>query len=316
MAHEIDFSLGRAAIAFAGQIPWHGLGEQLTSDAPLDVWQREAGLAWSVERAPAMYRTPDGTEHPAARDVLYRSDTKAALGVVSKTNYHPVQPDEVMGFFKDLTEKAGFKMEVAGSLKGGKRIWALARVGQNAVIGKDDEVAPYLLLSTAFDGSAATIGQLTSIRVVCNNTISAADRENATRVSVWHCTKFDAEAMKMDLGIVAGSFDSMVERFNMLAKRRVGARQVDDILAKVLDVADPEALNKSRGYQKIMGLFEGGAMGADLKGSKGTAWGLLNSVTEYVDHYSGLSDDTRMTSAWFGKGNTVKSRALELVSAL
>lgn len=320
MAHEIDMTAGRAAIAFAGDVPWHGLGEQLSADAPLDVWQKEAGLNWRVERAETLYRGPDGIEHKAGKDVLYRSDTHAALGIVSRHNYHPVQPDEVMGFFRDLTAKSGFKMEVAGALRGGKRIWALARVATNAVVAKDDEVAPYVLLSTSFDGSSSTVAQLTTIRVVCNNTLSMADREEgAKRVSVWHCTKFDADAVKMELGLVTDTFELMMQRFNALSKKRIGQAKVDHVLFDLVNNAythTPADPTKTKGYQKIMELFDGGGMGADLKGSRGTAWGLLNACTEYIDHHSGASDDSRMHSAWFGRGNAFKNRALELVTAL
>lgn len=332
MSHEIDMTTGVAAIAYAGQAPWHKLGQKLTPDAPLEVWQREAGLAWEARRAPVQFAPVlEGVgavalSNEASRDVLYRSDTGAPLGIVA-AGYKIVQPSDVMEFFRDLTTELGFKMEVAGAIKQGRRIWALARVNKEAVVRGDDLIRPYVLLSTSFDGSTGTTAQFTTVRVVCNNTLTAADNERAARVSVWHSTDWRHDEVKSQLGLVPASFDAMMQRINMLADRSVSSQAVDRFLVGLLAkpepvaqaeaVADPaDAVRKSRAYKRLMDLFEGGQIGADLRSTKGTAWGLVSAVTEYVDHHAGLSDDTRMNSAWFGKGAALKTRAFEQAVAL
>lgn len=323
MAHELDFSLGRAAIAYAGEAPWHKLGSKLSPDAPLEVWQAEAGLAWQALRSQVRYVDQHGGERTANRDVLYRSDTGAALGVVA-AGYKEVQPDEVMGFFRDLTTRLGFRMEVAGALRGGARIWALARVHEGAIVRGDDLIRPYVLLSTSYNGSAATVAQLTAVRVVCNNTLTAADNAaGEARVSVWHTSSFDADAVKADLGIVAGTFDGMLARIQSLAARQVSQSDVDRFLVGLLDKpakpepdAEPVDVRASRTYQRLLSLFDGGQIGAELASTKGTAWGLVSAVTEYVDHHAGRSDDTRMDSAWFGNGRSLKARAFEQAAEL
>src|SRR5471032_1733679 len=105
--------------------------------------------------------------------VLFRSDTNAPLSVVSH-RYHVVQPSEILEFYRDLTEVSGYELETAGVLKGGRKIWALARTGQSSTIKGNDAMNAYVLLATACDGSLATTAQFTSIRVVCNNTLAVA----------------------------------------------------------------------------------------------------------------------------------------------
>ena len=74
----------------------------------------------------------------------------------------------------------------------------------------------------------------------------------------------------------------------------------------------PEVLPNERALRKVQSLYEGRGRGATLESSQGTAWGLLNAVTEYVDHERrARSNEYRMDSAWFGQGAQIKQRALE-----
>ena len=324
MAHLIETNAltGKSEIAFVGQVPWHGLGQELSPNAPIEVWKQEAGLAWAAQVAPVTF-CPDGTgqvvEVPG-RKVIFRNDTMAPLGVVTD-RYRIHQPGEILDFFNTLVQSAGFNLEVAGAISGGKRIWALANVNREACVLGDDAVRGYLLLSTSFDGSTATIGQFTSVRVVCNNTLSMADRENApSRVSITHGARFDASLMRDKLGLVVGGFDGMMDNYRKLARQGVSTAFVKEYLTtlfpptkqlvKVPGVeVKQEVWADSRAYKKVLELFDGKGMGSDLPGVNGTRWGLLNAVTQFVDHERGHNADTRMTNAWFGDGNRLKSTA-------
>jgi phage/plasmid-like protein (TIGR03299 family) len=168
MAHHVD------KMAYVGQTPWHGLGNQLSSNQPIEVWEQQAGMNWAIKEAPVQFMdTVDETQsrlitYPQSK-VLYRSDTQVPLSVVSQ-RYQVVQPREILEFYRDLTEVSGFQLETAGVLKGGKKIWALARTGQSSTIKGNDVTNGYVLLATACDGTLATTAQLTAIRVVCKTT--------------------------------------------------------------------------------------------------------------------------------------------------
>jgi hypothetical protein len=73
---------------------------------------------------------------------------------------------------------------------------------------------------------------------------------------------------------------------------------------------------ESRGFQSIQALFNGQGKGSNLDGVHGTAWGWLNAVTEYTDHHiRATSDENRIHSAWFGAGEALKARAVDLLTA-
>lgn len=331
MSHLIETNAvtGRAEIAYAGKTPWHGLGQQLTPDAPIEVWQREAGLNWEAKASPLFFESARVREVDAlAADTVrvpvenlfavHREDNDLPLGVVTD-RYRIHQPGEILDFFDTLVKSAGFKLDVAGAIKGGKRIWALANVNREACVLGDDAVRGYLLLSTGFDGATATVGQFTSIRVVCNNTLSAADRETApARFSMRHSMAFDPSLMRDKLGLVVSGFDGMMDQYRALARQPVNSQFVADFLRRFYKPTLNEAtgqFREHRGFNKVMELFEGRGMGADLPGARGTKWGLLNAMTQYIDHERGRNVDSRLSSAWFGSGERQKREAESLLLA-
>ena len=317
MAHMIDTTTGRAAIAYAGETPWHKLGQQLTPGASIETWTREAGLAYTVLESPVLYKTEAASapEVFKGRKVLHRSDTGGALAVVSD-GYHVVQPAEVMGFFEKLVEIGGFQLETAGVLSHGKRVWGLARVNDGAEIIGGDVVRPYVLLGTSYDGTMATVAKFTSIRVVCNNTITAA-LGSGESVRVLHSERFDADRVRQDLGIVADAWERFLIQSRQLAGDPLSAIDADMFVRSLLEPYKSPGVpvSESRAYRRILELFNGKAIGSDIPGVVGTRWGMLNAVTELVDHERGRSDNTRIESAWFGTGAALKNRALELLTS-
>lgn len=319
MAHLIETTNGRADIAFVGQTPWHGLGQELSPDASIAVWQYEAGLDWMAKTSSVMYMptmNPESLRSVDDKFVVYRDDNNAPLGLVSD-RYRIHQPGEILDFFNTLVKSAGFSLEVAGAIKGGKRIWALANTNREACVIGDDAVRGYLLLSTSFDGSRATVGQFTSIRVVCNNTLSAADSESApSRVALRHGCNFDASLMRDRLGVVVGGFEGMMDNYRKLARQSMTPAYLDNFLQQFFPTSVNQQTGQTkahRGYVKVMELFEGRGMGAALAGASGTRWGLLNAMTQYIDHERGHNVDTRMTNAWFGSGDKIKTQAESLL---
>lgn len=320
MAHLIETNAmtGQAEIAYAGRTPWHGLGQQLSADAPIEVWQREAGLNWQAKASPLFFESADMKIHIEGQYAVHRDDNNEPLGLVTD-RYRIHQPGEILEFFDTLVKSAGFKLDVAGAIKGGQRIWALANVNREACVLGDDAVRGYLLLSTGFDGATATVGQFTSIRVVCNNTLSAADRESGpARFSMRHSMAFDPSLMRDKLGLVVSGFDGMMDGYRRLARESVNSQYVTEFLRRFYKPMLNEATGQykeHRGFNKVMELFEGRGMGADLAGARGTKWGLLNAMTQYIDHERGRNVDSRLSSAWFGAGDRQKREAESLLLA-
>ncbi len=313
MSHQIQ------QMAFVGQTPWHGLGNRLARSQPLEVWATQAGMDWSICATAVRFeaKVADHTALCAYDDqrVLYRSDTQQPLSVVSG-RYQIVQPREVLEFYRDLTEVAGFELETAGVLKEGRRFWALARTGKESALMGSDVVRGYLLLATSCDGTLATMAVPTSIRVVCNNTLAIALKDAVGAIKVPHRTAFDADRVKRQLGIAVGHWDGFMLRMRELAQRKVKDQEVARFIQRVMssnEAPTSETAREAHGraMRRVLALFEGQGRGSELQASKGTAWGLLNAVTEFVDHERrARSAAYRLDSAWFGQGAALKERAL------
>jgi phage/plasmid-like protein (TIGR03299 family) len=341
MAHQIE------QIAYVGETPWHGLGNQLSPNQPLEVWAQQAGMDWRIESSNVSYMAQNERGQSIImpfeeQRVLYRSDTHAPLSVVSQ-RYQEVQPKEILEFYRDLTEQSGFELETAGVLKGGKKFWALARTGQSTALTSKDVSNGYILLATACDGTLATTAQFTSIRVVCNNTLAIALRgqsSSAGVVKVPHSTKFDAEKVKQQLGISVRAWDEHMYEMKQLTQRNVSQQEAKAYFDAVfnnstMSISDPEENiiqfyrnvaqqvqekkpePNGRAMNKALEMFNGQGRGADLSSAKDTAYGLLCSITEFVDHERrAMSTDHRLDSAWFGAGAGLKQRGLEQALAL
>lgn len=310
MAHEVQTMAYRST-----STPWHGLGSALPAGQSIEQWQRAAGMQWEIFESPCMYAvsTRGGVMYRTNQEakVLFRSDNSAPLSVVSN-RYKPVQPREVLEFYRDMVEVGGFELETAGVLKNGKKLWALAKTGQGTVLKGNDRLGCYLLLATSCDGSLATTAFFTSVRVVCNNTLQMAMSGRSGAVSVRHTTTFDPAAVKKELGIGISAWDQFSRLIKELAARPVSPAEAKAYLTTVLgDPALPED-QQPKPYLAALNLFSGAGKGSELASAKGTAWGLVNSVTQFIDHdRQARSPDNRLDSAWFGTGAAVKAKALE-----
>jgi len=283
-------------------------------------------MDWTICDTPVRYLTQQAGSLGSIlsfddQKVLYRSDTKAPLSVVS-SRYQVVQPRAVLEFYRDLTEVSGFELETAGVLKEGRKFWALARTGKSMALKGNDVVNGYLLLATSCDGSLATTATPTTIRVVCNNTLTIALNGASSAIKVPHSTSFDAQAVKQQLGIAVSQWDSFMYRMKTLSERKVKNHEAMNYFLKVLcqtEGAPDQAavLTNERALKKVQAMYEGQGHGAELASASGTAWGLLNAVTEFVDHERrARSQAYRLESAWFGQGAVLKQRALQHALAL
>lgn len=314
MAHEVE------QMAYANEVPWHGLGSNIKANATIEEWQTAAGLDWEVKKAPVMYRT-EAYHVFKDRFVLYRNTDSTPMGVAAG-RYKIVQPKELLEFYRDLIGMYGMTIETAGSLRHGKRIWALAKTGNvHEVLGKD-KVEGYLLLATSYDSTFSTLAQFTTVRVVCNNTLSLAFKDKAARVTIPHVQEFDPDAVKEQMGIGKEAWEAFQQTSDILARTKVDDDIAKQFIRNLFDVDKlqqaaklPELAVAESHANNVNGIYLSDAPQSKLAGK--TAWGLVNAVTSYVDHSKrARGSEGRLNSAWFGDGAQLKQEAWDRAKEL
>lgn len=308
MSHQIEQEDG---IAYTGQVPWHGIGADVPAGSSIEVWMKAANLEYSVLEAPVQFETADSMEEVPDKKVLYCSDNKLSLSVVSQ-GYKVVQPSDIFDVYREIAHAHDLEIETCGSLNNRKKVWALARVPEESLrIMGQDEVKPYILLGTSYDTSMATVAQFTSVRVVCNNTLQAS-LSNDSGLRIPHSQTVSTDRIANALLYNVQDWKEFGEGATELAGRKVKEKEMIGYFAYLLfgDEADEEELNGAgrAKMNQLVGLYRAGS-GAQLRSSQGTAWGMVNAVTEYVDHYKGSTPATRLNAAWFGEGKNLKNKA-------
>lgn len=324
MAHMIDQSNNRANVAFMGSRDdvWHHLGQEMQAGMSIDDWAKASGLDWTSVKAQAGAFFNGEWKDVPDRFFNTRSDTGHILGPCSD-RYQNVQPRELLDWFnRYIAVDPRFQLDVAGSLKHGEIIWATATFRDPLEVAGDKHIMR-VLMTTTFDGSGATINQGTATRAVCNNTLKIALADNRAVIKTRHNTKFDPARVGKELAQIATGFDEYKKMGDALAKTEMAKDEVSTFFKACLDIPfdvkqDDISTRKLNQFQALGNAYQVTvAEGAE----RGTAWAALNAVTRYVDHDrstrgNGVSaEEKQFTSAQFGSGASMKSKAVELLLA-
>ena len=307
MAHMVE------TMAFAGEVPWHGLGTNVPADlGPIQMMQK-AGCDWTVSKQ-QMY-VMDGIP-VTGKKALIRDSDNSVLDIVGD-DWNPVQNDEAFEFFHEYCMAGDMEMHTAGSLDNGRNVWVLAKVKESFSILGDDQVDSYLLFSNPHRYGKAIDVRFTPIRVVCNNTLTMSlNAESKNQVKLNHRTAFDADMVKQTLGIAHDKFEKYKEVAEFLSSKRY----TKESIIEFYDSCFPHTYAGSKG--KKVESFDDLTKNAKQAFSvletqpganfaEGSFWQAFNSVTFMTDHIMGRSAESRLNSAWFGANQSRKVKALQ-----
>ncbi len=309
MAHEIE------TMAYFGQRPWHGLGTAL-EEADLYDWQsasKKAGLDWTVELVPLV--TADTQAKVENKAVRRTSDSKV-LGVVGP-RYAPLQNKDAFAWFQPFLDAKEAALHTAGSLRGGSRVWVLAKLNRDPlVIAEGDEVEKFVLLSHGHDGSLAVRAGFTPIRVVCQNTLSMAHGSDASKLIRIKHTRDVLENLanvREIMDLANQQFEATAEQYRRLARKSVNHADLRRYVKRALKIEDEQDIStRSKNIvEEIVRLAEVGR-GNDLASVRGTLWTAYNGVSEWLTYNRGRSGDNRLNSLWFGDSAITNRHALDV----
>ena len=326
--------------AYARQAAWHGHGTVVEGAMTTEEAFEESGLNWpgGVEKRPLFTTVGplDANAKPESLVVdgslpeplwvpdkcaVMRVMDSAILGVVGP-NYQVMQNLDMFGFLDTLTQGEGktAKWESAGSLKGGRHVWALLSLTDTEiVVGKDDQLLPYLLITNAHDGSAACRVIPTTIRVVCWNTLSAAiaGQFSELTVTIRHTGDLaskiaDATLMLAKAGEMFGAFEIVANAMN---EALIDKATFESLVETLFPDADEDATDATKGRVESNRLQLAAAVVEEVKllaAPDMTYWTALQGVTRFVDHKQKVQlrgregGEARFTNSFLGQGAAMK----------
>ncbi len=294
------------------EVPWHGLGtiveEKLTAKEALVT----AGLDWDVELFPV--RADLGSDaKPRYVDVpdrfaVIRDRDQKPLGVVG-SDYVPFQNREAFTFFDNLVDSGEAKYETAGSLQGGQWVWLTAKVPEGVLIGGEDAIETYLLLSTGHNGMKSITVAVTPVRVVCQNTLNLALRGTKRSWAVRHTSTVEQriQEAREAIGLTFKYMEVFEEQANELLGVKMSERQLDTMLDKLF----PETPHRDRKKGRVITIFN---EAANLEPVRGTRWAALNAIGEYMDWTrKPRTKESQLIGIWDGVAMRTKDKALQLL---
>lgn len=307
MSHEVE------TMAYAGELPWHGLGTEVSNElTPVQMMQK-AGVDWKVEQQKIV--TESGLEIND-KVALVRTSDNTLLDVTGK-DWKPVQNEEAFTFFSEFVAAGDMEMHTAGSLKEGRNVWALAKVKESFDVFGEDRVDSYLLFSNPHQYGKAVDVRFTPIRVVCNNTLTfSLQSASKNSVKVGHRTAFDADTVKETLGLASEKFAKYKEMAQFLGSRKISAESLiqyyNDVFPTTSRKEEKTPVVVYDDMSKAAKMcYDALEVQPGAQFAAGTWWQAFNSVTYYTDHLQGRNSENRLHNQWFGYNQAKKVTAAE-----
>lgn len=285
MSHQLELRKDGTASMFSGEgiTPWHGLGKVVEGLATADEALKLAGLDWQVSKEPVYQKMGEDFKTVPDRFLTVRDLDQRPLGIVS-SNYHIFQNTEAFDFLDTITDtgSGAAKYSTAGSLFDGRRVFLTLKIGDTFMVGDQDAHDMYLMVTNSHDGTQAFSAAVTTIRAVCNNTVTMALREAKSKWTLRHKTELSGkiedarQALKMSWNY-ADAFQDEVDRLMEIEMTK-------DKFNKIIERAVPESkFQHDKDVAAIMDVFEYEPT-VQVGGGEGTGWGAYNAVTYFTDN--------------------------------
>lgn len=190
------------------ELSWKLFGTSFNNDVTINEAFEEAGLNFNVEKG-ALIRVPQSLidEHKRGditsfsftdKDIIkshkatFRNDTDTTLGVVGH-GYGVVQNSKAFEFLNFIEECSGekLKIETAGALGYGERVFVTAKLGANSYLSPNDAIENYVVFSNSHDGSGSVMCFFTPIRIICANSLNFAIRKCPNKLTFKHSKYVD-----------------------------------------------------------------------------------------------------------------------------
>lgn len=323
-----------------GKKAWHGLGIEIPEGLSAQDGFERIGLGWRTLLAPVFAEIDVmGADGPAKKRyeipekrAHYRADTMELMGVVSD-GYRPLENQDLARFADALAdaEQGKVKVETAGSLHNGRRIFACVQLPEIVRATEEDVMKQYVLVSNGHGGFASFSCYPTSVRVVCANTLRWSESDLALGLRFFHLGSMEDKLKnaRTALGIARKETARFQEQVTALVGLNLTSAQMKEMaqaiyyqcFGKIDGHLEPESRAKLEAKRdEVVGAWMKNLEDSrqQLAGISGTGWAFYNAISQWNDHERGrFGDDPtangRVSSNLFGVSNEHKRKAFRRI---
>ncbi len=298
MAHDLEQQDGKVTFALRGAPAWHNLAQKIfgeDEDVSTATMLKEALLDnWNVRLEPVSDLVPSYRDVSNAQLVLRTNPFDGGTDVLATVGkrYKPVQNEELFDFADAIHDTdPNCRWESAGSIKKGKVVFGSVAIPRTMVLdpkGANDETKLYLVISTSHDGSSAVQAAITPVRVVCQNTLNLAMNSAKQSFKIRHTQTVEGKIAiaRQTLGLTLGYFDEFEKQAQELFNIEITNAKFNDIINKMYPKPDEDKKGSLKKWENkvilINDLYHTSPTNENIKG---TAWGVVNALTERLDYY-------------------------------
>lgn len=322
MAHQLSFEKNANGDFVSKNLkPWHGFGTIMQDNVSFKDALDYGGLGYTVEKSPNIHRMNGVDIVSETSFFTWRTDTQKVLGVVGD-RYTPVQNIDALS----IVEQFPYHIETAGVLKNGAISFVCMKSDKQIIVKGKDETEMYLLFVNSFNGTTPISVLFTPIRVVCNNTLTAAIKGATDKYTFRHTQSATAKIQEFAsvMGLLEKNVSMLDTMFNIVAEKQINPLDFmgyvfltkDEIAAiaagRLTDGGDKLIVStrKINIITEALKYYEKGAGQAEWKG---TAWGAFNAVTGYMGTRDFDGGEDQMLSTVFNANyQNTTDRAMEL----
>ena len=320
----ISQRINRGQDSYAGrQDAWHKLG---AVSGEFQTWRemiKVAGADFHVVKRQLQFAGKDvpswATFKRLVSDVAEEEKNLTFLGTVGE-DYTVIQHTEGFELLDTLVNSIdGAHYETMGTLDYGRIVWGQVDPNIQIRVG-DDTSDVFLSFLTSHDGSKAFDIYETGVRQVCRNTVRIGSLKRlAASLRVKHTKNSQKriDNLKVEIDEIRNVAMTMQERLNYLANRKVTKVSLTKIMDKLFpkkqtEEGEESSTRRDNILAEILAIYDAND-GDQFPEQRGTAYNLLNAVTNYTDHVRSSKGDMRSESALFESGDKMKTTALQLI---
>jgi phage/plasmid-like protein (TIGR03299 family) len=331
MAHALEMQDGEVAFALRGAPAWHGLAnvlfdkdEHVNTQTMLD----SAKLSnWNIQleeiQNPSGYRSHKNSFF-VTRTNPFDSGTDI-LGVVGE-RYKVVQNEQLFEFGDNLLH-GGASWESAGSIKNGTIVFGSLVIPKEFTLdpqGANDKTTTYLLVHTSHDGSVSVQASITPVRVVCQNTLNLAIGSVKQSFKLRHTQSVDGkiQVAREALDLTFKYMDNFEQEAKELFETKVNDKKFYDVITAIYPKPDKDSKGSVKKWESKINLVNDIYFDSPTQQNiKGTAWGVLNALTERLDYFkqerkNNLENRLASASGFDAMSNAEKNKLFSKVKTL